>query len=749
MKNRKRALRKFRKRNLVVPVVVFVVAVAAIVVIAVEIFANSVVRMVEKKINLAKQTVTSEAYNLITNLDEYDYDIDKAVEASGMEIAVIRDDEIVYNSTDTLINVKPVDFVMSDEKTIHFYFSDEDIEEMTERYNGAFTFDYEDEDIIIPSDNIMKILIDWGNDTNDYNNLLILNAWISTDIRYMDGIVLAHSPLSITLMDLFLAVSIILFTLFGLLFVFLMFFIGTIRSVITNNRMIKALYFDDKTLSNNWLFFTTKAEKMIRKKSYVYGFVSVKCCKYDYYKSCSGADNANELLLNKFRELRKLISKKDLIARYSDAYIGILLKRKTVEEIQSEVKRISQSGNEPVYVGVYLYSPVKKNKKEYITEGVEDYYAFAQMACNAVNESDEDGIEYFDDALKEKNRWIHTVESRLDKALANEEFVVYIQPKYNPKDSSLKGAEALIRWVSPEEGLIAPGRFIPICEENGTIVKIDDYMIEHISKLQSEWITRGYQIVPVSVNVSRVHFMQSDLAEHICELVDKYNTPHNTIEIELTESAFFDDKKALLTTVGKLQDFGFQVSMDDFGSGYSSLNSLKDLSLNVLKLDADFFRGESKENRGELIVSKAIELAKALDMETVAEGVEQKEQVEFLASAGCDMIQGYYYDKPMPADEFETRMVMNETVGEETTEANVEQTEEIAETSDNSDTENVEAETPDMPENDESEKVEVETPDTPESDESERVEDETPDTMVTNDTIENDPEEKEEENGNN
>ena len=136
-------------------------------------------------------------------------------------------------------------------------------------------------------------------------------------------------------------------------------------------------------------------------------------------------------------------------------------------------------------------------------------------------------------------------------------------------------------------------------------------------------------------------------------------------------------------------------------------------------------------------------------METVAEGVEQKEQVEFLASAGCDMIQGYYYDKPMPADEFETRMVMNETVGEETTEANVEQTEEIAETSDNSDTENVEDETPDMPENDESEKVEVETPDTPESDESERVEDETPDTMVTNDTIENDPEEKEEENGNN
>ena len=190
-------------------------------------------------------------------------------------------------------------------------------------------------------------------------------------------------------------------------------------------------------------------------------------------------------------------------------------------------------------------------------------------------------------------------------------------------------------------------------------MKIDDYMIEHVAKLQAEWIAKGFKVVPVSVNVSRAHFAKDDLAEHICQIIDKYHIPHNVIELELTESAFFDDKAAILSTIGKMQNYGFQVSMDDFGSGYSSLNSLKDLPLNVLKLDAEFFRGESVDKRGEIIVEQAIELAKKLDMETV-EGVEKENQVDFLAKAGCDMIQGFYFDKPMPAEEYEMRMNRNE-----------------------------------------------------------------------------------------
>ena len=139
-------------------------------------------------------------------------------------------------------------------------------------------------------------------------------------------------------------------------------------------------------------------------------------------------------------------------------------------------------------------------------------------------------------------------------------------------------------------------------------------------------------------------------------MVDAAGTPHEYIEIELTESAFFDDKKAMINTINKLKGYGFAVSMDDFGSGYSSLNSLKDMPLDVLKLDAEFFRGDQQGDRGAIVVSEAIRLAKSLNMRTVAEGVEVKEQVNFLAGEGCDMIQGYYYAKPMPGADYEERM---------------------------------------------------------------------------------------------
>ena len=172
---------------------------------------------------------------------------------------------------------------------------------------------------------------------------------------------------------------------------------------------------------------------------------------------------------------------------------------------------------------------------------------------------------------------------------------------------------------------------------------------------QAKWIEEGKDVFPISVNVSRAHFTREDLAEHICKIVDKYNVPHNVIELELTESAFFDDKPVLIRTVKALRDYGFIVSMDDFGAGYSSLNSLKELSIDVLKIDADFFRGADSVDRGMLIVSEVIDLAKKLDMKIVAEGIESREQVDFLTQQECDLIQGYYFAKPMPVEEFEEK----------------------------------------------------------------------------------------------
>ena len=233
---------------------------------------------------------------------------------------------------------------------------------------------------------------------------------------------------------------------------------------------------------------------------------------------------------------------------------------------------------------------------------------------------------------------------------------MFYQPKYDPESKKLKGAEALVRWMNPKYGLISPGRFIPIFENNGFITKLDHYMLRHVAGDQRRWLDSGYKCVPVSVNVSRAHFIEDDLAEQVRGIVDEAGTPHELIEIELTESAFFDDKKALINTICKLKEYGFAVSMDDFGSGYSSLNSLKELPLDILKLDAEFFRNDDGTGRGQIIVEEAIRLAKKLNMQTVAEGVETVDQVRFLAEHGCDMIQGYIFDKPMPKDEYIKRI---------------------------------------------------------------------------------------------
>ena len=290
---------------------------------------------------------------------------------------------------------------------------------------------------------------------------------------------------------------------------------------------------------------------------------------------------------------------------------------------------------------------------------LEKEYNDACSARETLEPSEESGIVIYDDRLMEEQKWVDTVTELQEKALKNEEFVVYYQPKYSPDTNELRGAEALIRWQSPEFGFVSPGRIIPIFEKNGFITEIDHYMITHVARDQREWIKAGYKCVPISVNVSRAHFIENDLAEQIRDMVDEAGAPRDMIEIELTESAFFDDKNALISTIDRLKSYGFSVSMDDFGAGYSSLNSLKDMALDVLKLDAEFFRGDSDSERKEIVVAEAIRLAKSLNMRTVAEGVEEKDQVEFLAKQGCDMIQGFYFAKPMPGSEYEDRMRRN------------------------------------------------------------------------------------------
>jgi len=423
----------------------------------------------------------------------------------------------------------------------------------------------------------------------------------------------------------------------------------------SRKKLTNLLYFDNVTGGKNWLYFKTISARIMKKRKYrdvAYAMVAFEVNHFRIFCDYNGSNAGDDLLENLNQQLHTIINKKETYGRYAGAHFGMLIKYQSEEQLKERLQNIfgilsKNCTRERISfsAGVFMI----KDKKVF----VETLYNYASGAKNTDNSQLETQITMFDSKIRDQQLWEKEVENTMEKALENKEFAVYLQPKYSTSTEILSGAEALVRWISKDKGFISPGAFIPIFEKNGFITKLDDYMLSSVAQLQAQWIKEGRKVIPISVNVSRVHFANPDLAEHIRDIVDEYGTPHNVIELELTESAFFDDKNILLNTVRKFKEYGFAVSMDDFGAGYSSLNSLKDLPLDVVKLDGEFFRGTEDKERGESVVRDTIHLAKNLNMKIVAEGIETKDQVEFLAECGCDLIQGFYFAKPMPVDEFE------------------------------------------------------------------------------------------------
>ncbi|MEG1426967.1 MAG: EAL domain-containing protein [Oscillospiraceae bacterium] len=246
------------------------------------------------------------------------------------------------------------------------------------------------------------------------------------------------------------------------------------------------------------------------------------------------------------------------------------------------------------------------------------------------------------------------LEDRMDNALKNGEFVVYLQPKYHTKSEKISGAEALVRWFSPREGMIYPDEFIPLFERNHFIVQLDMAVFEQVCKTMQGWLRRGLPPIKISVNCSRMHLSDPNFLEKYCAVARSYGIPFSYLEIELTETTVFEDFAHLTQVITQIHQAGFGCSMDDFGSGYSSLNLIQDIPVDTLKLDKVFFRGGGESSaRTESVVGSVIAMSKALSMETVAEGVEERAQVDMLKRLNCDYIQGYYFAKPMPISEFE------------------------------------------------------------------------------------------------
>lgn len=283
-----------------------------------------------------------------------------------------------------------------------------------------------------------------------------------------------------------------------------------------------------------------------------------------------------------------------------------------------------------------------------------DLFDKAKLAMEYAAADNRVDIRFYESSMRENDEHEYSVLLDFQQAIKNNEFVVFLQPQCRASSGAIVGVEALTRWIKPDGTVIPPLDFIPILEKHGFITDLDCYIWDRVCFQLREWINSGHKAVPVSVNVSQYDFYTIDVAEQFAHLAEKYGVVPSLLKIEITESAFAESGSKIEETIARLRDMGFMVLMDDFGSGYSSLNRLSNLNVDVIKLDANFLRMDEEDKRKSIhIVESIINMAKTMALPIICEGVETKEQVEFLDGLGCRYIQGFYFYRPMSSDEFE------------------------------------------------------------------------------------------------
>ena len=280
----------------------------------------------------------------------------------------------------------------------------------------------------------------------------------------------------------------------------------------------------------------------------------------------------------------------------------------------------------------------------------------ANLARKVAKEMDSDCCVLFDHSMMEGIKREVEITSRVPKAIANHELKVYYQPKIETETLRLIGAEALVRWQKPDGTFVYPDEFIPLIERSGQVVAVDYFVYRETFKFLADRMAAGKNVVPISLNVSRIHLNKMHILEYVRELFEEYQIPSGLIEFELTESIYLDNTEKALELVKGLHKLGTKVSMDDFGSGFSSLNLLSRLPIDIIKLDKVFLKDDMLQESDKIIISCVVDMAKRLSITSLCEGVETPEQSEYLKQIGCQIQQGYYFSKPIPQEEFELFM---------------------------------------------------------------------------------------------
>lgn len=360
-----------------------------------------------------------------------------------------------------------------------------------------------------------------------------------------------------------------------------------------------------------------------------------------------GTKKGNEVLVYLSNAFRYYV-KNGLLTRYEgDQLLGLFHSKvkMDVERINRNINKIAEEAPIPnIRIKVGIYEDVDTNLS------IPVICDRALMAEKSISKDFKTNVAFYTDEMNQKQLAQRQMENDFKSAIANREFKVYYQPKYDVNTENIVGAEALVRWQKPDGTLISPGAFIPLFESDGLVVHLDEYVFENVCQFQKERMENKLPMVPISVNLSRASIHFNDVVEHYVDIVNQKQIPFECVPIELTESATLYSEMILEIT-DQLVKAGFTLHMDDFGSGYSSLTSLNELNFSTVKLDKSLIN-YIDQARGKKIVQQAIDLGHGLDMKVVAEGVESKEQRDCLKEMHCDMIQGFYYSKPLKQEDF-------------------------------------------------------------------------------------------------
>ena len=370
------------------------------------------------------------------------------------------------------------------------------------------------------------------------------------------------------------------------------------------------------------------------------------------------AHSGNLFMKTYARKLQELIGKFGLVARNSGINFSAIFLKDKADEVMEYLSgqdvylpELDITRFMSAYAGYFLSAENGNSPQE-----LNDILA---IALQNARENTQSPYIIYDDKLRKQIDEAKYIESIFQGALEDEEFMVYYQPKIETKTYQMTGAEALCRWRHEGE-MILPFRFIPVLEQNGEICRLDFYMLEHVCMDMRRWIDAGYKGIRVSVNLSRVHMGDPELLGHILGIIDGYGIPHQFIEIELTETTTEVDYFELKKLVSGLRDAGIYTSVDDFGVGYSSMNLLRELPWNVIKIDRSFMPvgdNSPEDEKRKVMLKSVIGMTQALGLKCIAEGVETVDQIILLKKYGCYYVQGYYFDRPLPVSEFETRLI--------------------------------------------------------------------------------------------